>query len=116
MSTSTSGSNLRRAQFPPPGWIEGTDNVYSSTNLELALGQMNSIGNSIHDDLIMAEQEVSAAGAYLTDSFVSDLKDLCSSIETKFDEKYREAAGKVARMDLGRTTNAIKILEDNVRA
>ena len=92
----------------------GSDNMYSSTNLELALGHMNSIGNAIHEDLVAAEQEVSSAGSFLSEGYLSDLKDLCASIEQKIDIKYRDAGGKVARMDLGRTTNAIKILEDNI--
>ena len=116
MSTGALRNPTREAQFPPQGWIPGTDNVYSSTNLELALGHMNSIGNAIHEDLIAAEQEVSTAGTFLSEGYVSDLKDLCAAIERKIDVQYRDAGGKVARMDLGRTTNAIKILEDNVRS
>ena len=67
---------------------------------------MNSIGNTIHDDFLMVEQEVSAGG-YLSEGHIVDIK---------VDMDYREAAGKVARMDPGNTTNAMRILEDNVRA
>ena len=112
MSTTTSHPPTR-AQFPPAGWVQGSNNVYSSTNLALAVGQMNSIGNTIHDDLLIVEQEVSA-GNYLSEGHINDIKELCSSIGIKVDKDYREAAGKVARMDLGNTTNAVRILEDNV--
>ena len=85
--------------------------MYSSTNLELALGHMNSIVNW-NEDLITAEQEVSTAGSFMSEGYVSDLKDICAAIEQKIDVQYRDAGGKVARMDLGRTTNAIKTLQD----
>ena len=115
MSTTT-GQNLPpRAHFPHAGWIQGSDNVYSSTNLTLAVGQMNAIGNSIHDDLLMVEQEVAATGACLTEGHIIDLKEMCRSIEEKVDGKYRDAAGKVARMNLGNITNATRVLEDNVK-
>ena len=96
------------------GWIIGSDNMYSSTNLELAIQQMNSIGNSINEDLNVAEQEVMRVESCLTDASAADMVQLCKYIEEKVEVKYREAGGKVVRMDIGRKCDAMRIMEENI--
>ena len=102
------------ASYPPTGWVVGTGNVYSSTNIELGLHHMNAVGAEINSDLEAAEQEVLAAAGFFTDSGATDLLEICRSIEEKVDGRYRDAASKLARMDLGRSTNVMKIMEDNI--
>ena len=105
------------AQLPLPGWRQGPDSMYSSTNLELAVKHMNSIGNAIHEDLLVAEQEVSAdGGGALTENAIDDLRTFCSTIDTKIEVNYRDAGNKAARMDLIQSTNASRVMEDNIRS
>ena len=70
--------------------------------MELAVREVNSIGNAIHEDLVMAEQEVNTVG--LNESSIRDLKELCATIKDDIDVRYRDASGKVVRMDLGRSS------------
>ena len=91
--------------------------MYSSTNLELAVKHMNSIGNAMHEDLLVAEQEVSAdGGGALTENAIDDLRTFCSTIDTKIEVNYRDAGNKAARMDLIQSTNASRVMEDNIRS
>ena len=106
-----------QATLPPhsSGWILGHGGVQSSTNLELALRDMNSIGGDIHDDLVVAKQEVATLGSSMNDNLAADLKELCKGVESKV-EKYREDASKVMRLDIGWSTNSARITDDNTRS
>ena len=114
MSSSVQSSGTTQAQLPPSGWITTANAMYSSTNLDLAIRQMNSIGQAIHEDLAIAEQEVSAVGAVLTENNVNSLNEFCRTIRSDIETKYRDASEKAARMDLGRTSNIPKVMEDNI--
>ena len=72
---------------------------------------MNSIGQAI---LTVAEQEVSAVDTVLKESSTNSLNELCRTIRSDIEIKYREASEKAARMDVGGTSNMSKIMEDNV--
>ena len=117
MTTAVSGSRMSHAPSSQPtrGFVIGADQVYSSTSLDMAIRHMNSVGNCIHDDLSVVEQEANAAGVILSESTISDLKELCGTIKNDIEVKYREAAEKAARMDLGRAYNTAAVMDDNIR-
>ena len=52
--STASGIPATHAPVPRSGFVTGTEQLYSSTNLEIA---MNSIDNAINDDLAIIEQE-----------------------------------------------------------
>ena len=94
----------------------GNAGLVSNTNLEIAVRQMNSIGNSINEDLNVAEQEVASLGADTNENMIADIKELCKTVEEKIDKRYRDAAEKAARMDLGKMTNTVRDTEANIIA
>ena len=54
--SATVGGTTAQAHLPPHcGWVSSHEGLYSSTNVELAVQEMNWIGNSIHQDLTMVE-------------------------------------------------------------
>ena len=114
-TVNTGGHAIPYGHYPPPGWSIGADNVFSNTNLSLAINHMNSIGESINEDLTTAEQEVNGEGAYLTAASIPELNEFCRSIEDKIQSGYREAAAKVVRMDIGRSRNTTQVMKDNIR-
>ena len=115
-TTAFMGTGLAsQASIPSTGWVIGSTNMYSTTNVELGVHHMNSISSEILEELSIAEQEVASAGDLLSDSTVLDLRQFCDTIEHKIDIKYREAASKLARMDLSRRTNIMQSMENNIR-
>ena len=91
-TVNTGGHAIPHGHYPPPGWSVGANNFFSNTNLSLAINHMNSIGESINEDLTTAEQEVNSEAAYLTAASIPGLNEFCSSIEDKIQSGYREAA------------------------
>ena len=75
---------------------------------------MSSIGNSIDEDLLTAEHEVSDVSAPLIGSGTSELMEFCRVIKVDIEQKYREASEKVVRMHFGRTTNTSRVMEDDI--
>ena len=116
MATSVAGTGSvesRTDNYVQRGFVTGMDQLYSCTNLDLAIRHMNSVGDAIHEDLSVAELETNS-GAALTDASIADLEELCASIKTDIEVKYRDAGVKAARMDLGRTRNTAAIMDDNI--
>ena len=87
-----------QAQYPPRSRVHGAENLVKSTNLDLALRNMNSIGQTIHLDLMSAEEESSAEGALQTEGSRNALMEFCALIKQDIEVKYREAGEKAVRM------------------
>ena len=92
-----------------PGQIQ-----YMSMDMQLAIASMNSISDSIDNDLQSLEQELST-GDGLRDSFFADLKEYCSDIEKRVRKDFKEAGENLARLDVGNSMNVVNILTSNTR-
>ena len=114
MSATVGGATAKAQLLPHCGWVSSHEVLYSSTNMELAVQEMNWIGNSIHQDLTMVEQEADEEG--ISEGSIQDLKELCQTLRNEIDVRYRYAAAKVVRMDLSRSGNTTRIMDDNIRA
>ena len=114
MSTAVGGTTAQAHLPPHCGWVSSHEGLYSSTNVELAVQEMNWIGNSIHQDLTMVEQEADVEG--ISEWGIQDLKELCQTLRNEIDVRYRYAAAKVVRIDLSRSGNTTRIMDDNIRA
>jgi len=86
-----------QAQLPPRGWVTTENTAYSSTNLELAVRQMNSIGQAIHEDLSTAVEEVALLGSSSpSEANIAALNEYCRTIKEDIEVKYQTAAEKAA--------------------
>jgi len=82
--------------------------------MQLAIASMNSISDSIENDIQSLEQDLST-GDGLRDSFFVDLKEYCSDIEKRVRKDFKEAGENFARLDVGNSMNVVNILTSNTR-
>ena len=76
---------------------------------------LNSIGDSINDDLQGLEQEVVTSVEVLDDIYIRDIKETCAAIEKRIRNEYKEAGEKLAKLDTGRTMNTVALLTSNTK-
>ena len=81
-----------RTTLPSQGWTLGVSNMNSSTNIDVTMRHMNSIGGEINEELTIAEQEVADATCGITEGGIADMRQFCATIEDKIDVKHRETA------------------------
>ena len=90
-------------------------NTLNDTNLKLAILAMNSISESIDDDIQSIEQEVSVGIAGRGDGYISDLKQFAADIETRVRVEYREAAEQCSRLDISDMNGTCDAMMRNTR-
>ena len=86
---------------------------YASTNLALALASMNHLSDAIDKDIKSVEDEINVDGSALSESYVKELKEFCSDIQKRIDVEFKDSAEKLARLDQGSTSTAIRSLKDS---
>jgi len=80
-----------------------------NTELELAVASLNSITDSINEDLQNIELEVATA-ELRNDGYSSDLKELCAELEKRVRSEFKVAVENLARADTAKSMNAYSIL------
>ena len=112
VTASPSGPGGVPSIAPAASFTLSSSSVTGNPGLDMAVRRMNMVGKSIHEDLLALEQEVAIDG--LNEATVARLNDFCKMIQEAIEDKYVESSGKLAELDVSGSTNALKIMEDNV--
>ena len=84
--------------------------AYRDNAMALALATVNSVQDSIHDDLLSLEQEVAAAESLRGEGYITDLKEACANIEGRVRSEFKLAVENLAKADTGNSVNSSSLL------
>ena len=95
------------------GYVQSSNTSIGNPSLDVAVRRMNMIGNSIDEDLTNLEGEAGVDG--LNDTAIAGLMSYCAMIQEAIDNKYVESVARIAELDPSGSSDAPKVMEENVR-